>query len=489
MIKQKYNVSRLLCRLSLAVGLFVLSPVMRAAEPTYQSKALSEWLDELNGRPTVEDFAEAKRRNLDEAAAFTVHRERAEKAIRQIGTNAVPTLLEILGVTDKTRRRVLSRLENREWKEAFRSKDVNLDSLRNAAVAGFAVLGTNAEFAIPQIEKLFLEDEPCFEAAHALVVVGPKGIAVLTRQFDRGGGPRNNPIIRILGQYGPKSKAVTEILIEGFKDPDPVNHQAAGITFAARDPEAVPVIIEMLKKHDDVLSVGGGCQALQAFGPAAKEAAPLIFQLFTNHVIPKSVKDDDIHAAQFWGTSYMDMLKAIDFDTAIKAQTFLTNSSPLNYARGGYTITPLKDGRTLVAGGSIGTALPTGAYYYLSSAQLLDPKAGRWEETGSMKSARIGHVAVRLKDGRVLVAGGQGEKGKELNSAEIYDPQTGKWTETKPKIRSGYGDKAILRPDGKALFFVEGWEGTKGRTGKKAHQELYDPVTEKWTLLPDEKGR
>jgi hypothetical protein len=478
------------CLLAVVTTLFAVSPRASSAEPRYQGKALSEWLDELDGRPTDVDYAEAQRRNLDQTAASAIHKERAEKAIRQIGTNGVPTLLEILGTTERTRRKVLSHLENRDWKVVYRSRDVSLVSLRNTAVDGFAVLGTNAEFAISQIEKLFLEDDPCFEAAHALVVVGPKGINTLIRQFDRGGGPRNNPIILALGKYGPKTKEVTDILIEGFKDPNPANHQAAGATFEARDPAAIPVVIEMLKKYDDVLSVEGGCEALQAFGPRAKEAAPLIFQLFTNHVIPKSAKDDDIRAALGWGKDYMSVLKAIDLETAIRAQTFLTNSSPLNYARGGYTITPLKDGKVLVAGGSLGTELPVGAYYYLSMAQLLDPKTGKWEETGSMKFARVGHRAVRLTDGRVLVAGGGGEKGKELNSAEIYNPASGKWTETNPKNRAGYVGAAVLRSDGKALFFDEATDYSKGRRiPYKFRQELYDPANEKWTVLPDEKPR
>src|SRR5215471_58879 len=46
---------------------------------------------------------------------------------------------------------------------------------------------------------------------------------------------------------------------------------------------------------------------------------------------------------------------------------------------------------------------------------------GGFCETGSMQAARTNHAAVKMKDGRVLVAGG-GDP-----SIEIYDPRTASW--------------------------------------------------------------
>ena len=60
------------------------------------------------------------------------------------------------------------------------------------------------------------------------------------------------------------------------------------------------------------------------------------------------------------------------------------------------------------------------------TTELYDPPSGTWIPGGTLSQARGLHVAVRLLDGRVLVAGG----GTYYASAELYDPATGRWTLT-----------------------------------------------------------
>ncbi len=50
------------------------------------------------------------------------------------------------------------------------------------------------------------------------------------------------------------------------------------------------------------------------------------------------------------------------------------------------------------------------------------PAPGRFSPTGSMRSPRGAHVAVRLLDGRVLVIGGS-NRGRVLATTELYDPK------------------------------------------------------------------
>jgi hypothetical protein len=92
----------------------------------------------------------------------------------------------------------------------------------------------------------------------------------------------------------------------------------------------------------------------------------------------------------------------------------------LVHARVGHTATRLRDGRVLLAGGWSGDS-PT------ATAELYDPAWGRFIATGAMAAPRGGHTATLLADGRVLVVGGTSPADHELRLAELYDPGTGRW--------------------------------------------------------------
>ena len=68
--------------------------------------------------------------------------------------------------------------------------------------------------------------------------------------------------------------------------------------------------------------------------------------------------------------------------------------------RDNLTATPLANGRVLVVGG-VGQ----------STTELYDPPTGTWIAGGTLNQPRWLHEAVRLRDGRVLLAGG-GDQGK-----------------------------------------------------------------------------
>ena len=84
-----------------------------------------------------------------------------------------------------------------------------------------------------------------------------------------------------------------------------------------------------------------------------------------------------------------------------------------------------------------------------------DPSAvtsptGVWIATGSMATPRGGHTAVRLLDGRVLVAGGSTVR-STVTSAELYDPASGTWSATGNMVQPHAGFPATLLRDGKVL--------------------------------------
>jgi uncharacterized delta-60 repeat protein len=145
-----------------------------------------------------------------------------------------------------------------------------------------------------------------------------------------------------------------------------------------------------------------------------------------------------------------------------------TATGSLATARAGHTATLLPNGKVLVAGGYNNSNS-------LASAELYDPASGSWAATGSLATARAGHTATLLPNGKVLVAGGLNSSGP---SAELYDPANGSWTAT-GSLGGGvlrYSHTATLLPNGKVL--VAG--GSYG-TGYFASAELYDPASGSWT--------
>src|SRR5437763_4719408 len=131
-------------------------------------------------------------------------------------------------------------------------------------------------------------------------------------------------------------------------------------------------------------------------------------------------------------------------------------------ARNGHTATLLPNGKVLVAGGRNGNSI-------LASAELYDPPSGTWSATGSLATARFFHTATLLPNGKVLVAGGGN------NSAELYDPASGTWSATGSLATARAFHTATLLPNGKALV-AGGFSSFSG--GELASAELYNMRSE-----------
>jgi len=123
-------------------------------------------------------------------------------------------------------------------------------------------------------------------------------------------------------------------------------------------------------------------------------------------------------------------------------QTLNPTQVPLSPSMRGYTVTAMKDGRILIAGGE--TDDGQGHFTVYGASYIYDPVTKAFTATGSLIQPRAYHHAVLLDDGRILITEGEsfyacpadptGTLGTctqyplllhEVPWAEIYDPTSG----------------------------------------------------------------
>jgi len=162
------------------------------------------------------------------------------------------------------------------------------------------------------------------------------------------------------------------------------------------------------------------------------------------------------------------------------ADTFTLTAGALKDDRFGHTAATLTDGRVLIVGGQswkIGQPSRT-----LASAELYDPKTNRFTPAdGPMQFARDRCTATALKDGRVLIAGGA-DHGKPPLPAEIFDPATNRFSLAASLHEGRMAHDACALPDGRVLV-AGGWSDSRKATTPSV--EVFDPVKNSWTSLPD----
>ncbi len=173
--------------------------------------------------------------------------------------------------------------------------------------------------------------------------------------------------------------------------------------------------------------------------------------------------------------------------TDLVAATKLTNTNP-NGQNG--TMELLTDGTVLVHG-------PGATYSKLTPDSSGNYVNGTWTTVASSGTARLYTGTNVLPDGRVFVVGGE-YSGPSLannwtNTGEIYNPLTNVWTPIPNFPQSQFGDDpTVLLPNGKILagylssgltYLYDPAANTWTQTGTKLRNDRSDEET--WCLLPD----
>lgn len=141
------------------VGLFLLAAAALAVfglwprppkEPSYQGRSLHEWLRDMNGR---------------------ISDDPATNAVYQIGTNALPTLVDALTYKESFATPILL------WVQKFMPVDMNIRTEweeHQLAVHGIWVLGPQAECTVGILTNLLHDPDRQTDAELCLGRIGPK---------------------------------------------------------------------------------------------------------------------------------------------------------------------------------------------------------------------------------------------------------------------------------------------------------------------------
>jgi IPT/TIG domain/Stigma-specific protein, Stig1/Kelch motif len=172
------------------------------------------------------------------------------------------------------------------------------------------------------------------------------------------------------------------------------------------------------------------------------------------------------------GECTLDACKAIDLFDPAKNDTFLPSKALLSEPRDFAFGVLMVDGRAMF----ISDNSPTVDIYDTDKDSIT---------TVPLKvTHRFGARIVRMRDGRVMVMGGDGCSGTcglAQNVAEVFDPATGQFALVAPMKKGRSQFTAHVLPDGRVMVFGGASSSAGGVANPMPEIESYDPKTDTWT--------
>ena len=160
-----------------------------------------------------------------------------------------------------------------------------------------------------------------------------------------------------------------------------------------------------------------------------------------------------------------------------KTEKFIPTGK-MNYPRYKHTATLLKDGRVLIVGGEALTSLKGKVLLkeriFYEYSEIYDPKIGKFELGSKINNKRTYHSAILLDNSNVLIVGGENYAERILIS-ELYDTKNNKFIEIGDTKNIKLTSDLIKLQNGKVLIF---------NAGQKF--EIYDPSSRNFDFfMPD----
>jgi hypothetical protein len=230
------------CLLAGVGGISLVLSHGKSTEPVYKGKRLSVWLEEGSFPQKTEGAAAAK--------------AQAEEAVRQIGTNAIPTLLQMFNRGNSVVGRKVEYLRRKLHLTSGYEKMTPASRANLAAQSGLRALGTNAAGAVPGLCAIYDRT--------------PSDFGKLV-------------IAEYLQSLGPHAKAAIPSLLRSVVNTN-IESRArltaigALMTIHADLEKVVPAVIKSLNDaNSDVRSQAIEC--LRQFGKDARAAGPALVKL------------------------------------------------------------------------------------------------------------------------------------------------------------------------------------------------------------------
>ncbi len=236
----------------------------RPAEPAYQGKPLSAWLNEYNGLPG----------DTNQAACA---------AVRELGTNAIPALLKIIESGDPPFQRMISELNRVQSLVHFPLRDTWLQ--REAASSALYAMGANAKPAFPALTSLLFDTNTADLSALPLAGMGSEGLPPLIVALKDQNAFIRHQAVNGLGMERSDLDIVVPALIARLSDQDMRVHLAtvAALGHLHAEPGlAVPALMKDFPGNDPVLRLRI-VLAIEQFETNASAAIPMLLEALSDN--------------------------------------------------------------------------------------------------------------------------------------------------------------------------------------------------------------